>query len=100
MFKHIAINSKCSENSGSYQKPGLENLEHWKALTLAQHQPCCNVSNTEQLEISAAYRCTTEIPREAPKETYSNQTRANLKNLLQSLKLKFSSLPQTIRRTP
>jgi hypothetical protein len=63
MFKHIALASKCSESSVQYQKPGLDHLEHWKALTEAQHQPACTIQ--EQLEIAAAYRRTTEISRES-----------------------------------
>lgn len=98
MFKHIALASKCSEDSVQYVKPGLEHLEHWKALTLAQHQPDYSVQ--EQLEIAVAYDSTTESFRETPKETCSTESRVTLKNLIQSLKLRFSNTIQTTRSTP
>ena len=80
MQNNIAYSSQHDPNAQAYQKPGLQDLERWKALTIVQDNPTWSSTESDNKQL--------ENLSVAPK----TESRATLKTLLTTrLRLIFSS---------
>ena len=70
MQNNIAYSSQHDPNAQAYQKPGLQDLERWKALTIVQDNPTWSSTTSDNMQL--------EIPCTISK----TESRATLKTLL------------------
>ena len=94
MQNNIAYSSQHDPKAQAYQKPGLQDLERWKALTIVQDNPTWSSTASENRQLENL--CV--VPK--------TESRATLKTLLTTwLRLIFSdqsgnTSPQKLRLHP